>query len=98
MTVAQTPEPAHVDMQAVSDDMAGIYEVIATLEHGGREPSRSAIAAETDLPDPVLDQNLAAMAGLGLLTAEDHDGEAVYAPARRGWSVQPDQAEGQKLS
>jgi hypothetical protein len=96
--MAHTPETPHVDMQTVTDDMAGLYEAIATLEYSGREPSRAAIAEVTGLPDRLLDDNLASMSGLGMLVVEDHDGESVYIPARRGWSAQPDQAEGQKLS
>ncbi len=96
-----TPDPrvdAHVDLQSVTDDMAGIYEAIATLEYSGREPSRSALGAATGLPDRVLDENLTAMRDIGLLVTQDHRGETVYLPAQRGWSTSPDQAEGPKLS
>jgi hypothetical protein len=96
--MARKPEAPHVDMQAVTDDMAGIYEAIATLEYAGHEPSRGALAAATRLPDRVLDRNLAAMSWLGLLVTEDHGGETVYLPARRGWSTAPERAEGKKLS
>jgi hypothetical protein len=92
-----TPDP-HVDMQSVTDDMAGIYEAIATLEYSGREPSRSALGAATRLPERVLDENLSAMRDLGLLVTHDRGGETVYLPAQRGWSTSPDQAEGPKLS
>jgi hypothetical protein len=85
-------------MQVVSDDMAGIYEAVATLEYAGREPSHEAIADATGLTDRVLDQSLEALTRLGMLTTEDAGPEPVYRPASRGWSAQPDQAEGQKLS
>jgi hypothetical protein len=88
----------HVDMQTVTDDMAGIYEAVATLEYSGREPSRTALADATELPDRVLDENLSTMSRLGLLVRRDRHGEAVYAPAQRGWSTKPDQAKGPKLS
>jgi hypothetical protein len=88
----------HVDMQTLTDDMAGIYEAIATLEYSGREPSRRALAAATGLPDRVLDEDLADMSNLGLLVSERRSGETVYRPARRGWSTQPGKAEGPKLS
>jgi hypothetical protein len=88
----------HVDMQRVTDDMADIYEAIATLEYSGREPSRTALASATELPDRVLEQNLSAMSRLGLLVRQERGGEDVYSPARRGWSAKPDQAEGPKLS
>jgi hypothetical protein len=90
-------DATYVDMQTVTDDMAGIYEAIATLEYSGREPSRAALADATELPDRILDENLGAMSSLGLLVRQDRHGEAVYTPARRGWSARPDQAEGPKL-
>jgi hypothetical protein len=98
--MARTSEAPYVDMQVINDDMAGIYEAIATIEYSGRDPSHRAIAEATGLPDQVLDDSLATMTWLGLLTADDADKkrEPVYRPARRGWSAQPDQAQGQKLS
>jgi hypothetical protein len=96
--MANPPQAPHVDMQTVTDDMAGLYEAIATLEYSGREPSRAAIADVTGLPDQLLDDNLASMSSLGMLVVEDHGGESVYIPARRGWSAAPDQAEGHKLA
>jgi hypothetical protein len=98
--MARTPGAPHVDMQVVSDDMAGIYEAVATLEYAGHDPSHEAIADATGLPDPVLDESLAAMTRLGMLTTDDAgpEREPVYRPASRGWSAQPDQAQGQKLS
>jgi hypothetical protein len=98
--MARTPEPPHVDMQVINDDMAEVYEAIATIEYSGREPSHAAIADATGLPDQVLDESLEAMTRLGML-ATDEAGkkrETVYRPAKRGWSAQPDQAQGQKLS
>jgi hypothetical protein len=87
-------------MQVISDDMAGVYEAIATIEYSGRDPSHKAIADATGLPDQVLDESLEAMTRLGMLTADDSGKkrEPVYRPAKRGWSAQPDQAQGQKLS
>jgi hypothetical protein len=96
--MAHTPEAPHVDMQSVTDDMAGLYEAIATIEYSGRDPSRDAITEVTGLPGQLVDDNLASMSRLGMLVIEDHGGESVYVPARRGWSARPDQAEGQKLS
>jgi hypothetical protein len=96
--MARTPEAPHVDMQVVSDDMAGIYEAVATLEYAGHDPSHDAIADATGLSDPVLDESLEAMTRLGMLTTEDAGPEPVYRPASRGWSASPDQAQGQKLS
>lgn len=95
--MAQTPKAPHVDMQIVTDQMAHLYEAIATIEHGGRAPSRSAIAEATKLPESELDKNLASLTGLGMLRVDEGDGEPVYVPSRRGWSAEPDQAEGQKL-
>lgn len=98
--MARTPDAPHIDMQVVSDDMAGVYEAIATLEYSGRDPSHKAIAEATGLPDRLLDGSLAAMTRLGMLTIDDADEqrEPVYRPASRGWSAQPGQAQGQKLS
>lgn len=96
--MSRRPNGRDVDMQGVTDEMAGIYEAVATLEYSGSEPSRTALAAATGLPDRVLDRNLADMSGLGLLVREDRSGEMVYRPARRGWSTQPGQAEGKRLS
>jgi hypothetical protein len=98
MEMARAPDVPHVDMQRVTDDMAGIYEAVATLEYAGREPTRRAIAAATELPGSTLDQNLAAMSRLGMLVSETRAGRTVYRPSRRGWSTQPGQAEGPKLS
>ncbi len=96
--MGRAPDVPHVDMQRVTDDMAGIYEAIATLEYAGREPSRSELSAATELPDDILDQNLAVMSRLGMLVSEHRAGRTVYRPARRGWSTQPGQAEGPKMS
>jgi hypothetical protein len=96
--MGRKPHAPHVDMQTVTDDMAGIYEAVATLEYSGLEPSRTALADATELPDPVLDENLSAMSRLGLLIKQDRGGEAVYVPAQRGWSAKPDQAMGPKLT
>jgi hypothetical protein len=98
--MARTPEAPHVDMQVISDDMADVYEAIATIEYSGRDPSHAAIAEATGLSDQVLDESLEAMTRLGMLTTDDagKERETVYRPAKRGWSAQPDQAQGQKLS
>jgi N-methylhydantoinase A/oxoprolinase/acetone carboxylase beta subunit len=98
--MARTSEAPYVDMQVINDDMADVYEAIATIEYSGRDPSHAQIAEATRLPDQVVDESLAAMTQLGMLTADDasEERERVYRPARRGWSAQPDQAQGQKLS
>jgi hypothetical protein len=98
--MARTPDAPHVDMQVISDDMAEVYEAIATIEYSGRDPSHAAIADATGLPARVLDESLEAMTRLGMLTTDDtgKKRETVYRPAKRGWSAQPDQAQGQKLS
>ena len=85
------------DMQGMSDVMAGVYEAIATLEHGGREASRVSVATVTGLPADVLDDALGVMTRRGVLTVHDEASGPVFVPARRGWSASPDQARGQKL-
>jgi hypothetical protein len=85
------------DMQSISDASAGIYEAIATLEHGGRRPSRSAVIAVTRLGPDVVEHGLQELVSAGLLVeADDRDGP-VYVPASRGWSAAPQQAEGHHL-
>jgi hypothetical protein len=98
MSMTQTPEGPHVDMQTVTDTMAVVYEAIATLEYAGHDPGRGAIAEATRLPDQVLEESLASMTRICMLRMDDRGGEPVYTPSRRGWSTMPDQAEGQKLS
>jgi len=95
--MAQTPETPYVDMQIVNDEMALLYEAVATLEYHGRAPSRSAIAAATKLPEADLDQDLASLTEVGMLQVNEDEEEPVYVPSRRGWSVEPGLAEGQKL-
>jgi hypothetical protein len=86
------------DMQSITDNSAGIYEAIATLEHGGRRPTRGAVVAVTGLADDVVDHGLDELLSGGfLITAVDGD-EPVFVPARRGWSAAPQQAEGHHLS
>jgi hypothetical protein len=93
-----TEDPRPTDMQSIGDVDAGIYEAIATLEHGGKRTSRQAITAATGLPDDVIGQSLEAMVDSGLLVTSGSDQEgAIYAPGNRGWSAAPDQARGQRL-
>lgn len=87
-----------VDAQTLTDTDTHVFEAIATLEYSGRRPSRSAIAAAARLDDAVLDEALAEMAGHGLLTVTEEDGDAVYTPASRDWSTQPDQAAGHPMA
>jgi hypothetical protein len=86
------------DMQSISDASAGIYEAVATLEHGGRRPSRSAIIAVTGLADDVVERGLGELVSAGLLVAAEDGDDPVYVPASRGWSAAPEQAEGHHLS
>jgi hypothetical protein len=85
------------DMQGMSDVMADVYEAIATLEHGGREASRTSVATATGLPADVLDNALAVMTRRGLLNVRDESSGPVFVPARRGWSANPDEPRGQRL-
>jgi hypothetical protein len=97
--MAGAREPRHVDMQSVSDETAGIYEAIATLEHSGQRPTPEAIAAATGMPRPELESRLARMADHGMIVVEDSGREDYwYAPASRGWSAVPDWAQGQRPS
>jgi hypothetical protein len=91
------PDVPYVDLQSVTDVSADVYEAIATLEYSGLPTSRSQIAAATRLDDEVLDEALQSMTGKGMLRTGGGD-DPVYVPAQRGWSAQPGQAKGQKLS
>jgi hypothetical protein len=95
--MARKPETPHVDLQSVNDVSADVYEAIATLEYSGRPTNRSQIAAATRLDDEVLDAALESMTSKGMLRTEGSE-DPVYVPAQRGWSAQPGQAKGQKLS
>ncbi|MGH3301285.1 MAG: hypothetical protein ACRDOK_06250 [Streptosporangiaceae bacterium] len=92
--MAQPP----VDAQTLTDTGTYVFEAIATLEFTGRRASRLAIAAAARLDDAVLDQALTEMTRAGLLSVRQVDGQAVYTPARRGWSTQPGQAEGHPIT
>ncbi len=85
------------DAQSVSAAGLEIFEAIATLEYTGRSPSRSAIAAAAQRDQAVVDEALDDMIAHGLLTRTDAGDEAVYVPARRDWSTQPDQAAGHPM-
>jgi hypothetical protein len=92
-------EPRHVDMQSVSDETAGIYEAIATLEHSGQRPTPEAIAAATGVPRQELEDRLARMTDQGMVVVQESSSENHwYAPASRGWSAAPDEARGQRSS
>jgi hypothetical protein len=95
-----TRDPGNMpaDTQAVTDTSTGVYEAIATLEHGGHPTSRSAIIAATGLPDEVVDRSIDELVSVGLLVTAENDGEPAYEPANRGWSAAPEQAEGHHLS
>jgi hypothetical protein len=85
------------DTQAITDTSTGVYEAIATLEHGGHRTSRSAVIAATGLADEVVDRSLDELVGAGMLIEADDPDEPVYVPASRGWSAAPEQAEGHHL-
>jgi Mn-dependent DtxR family transcriptional regulator len=90
------PRPP-VDAQTLSDATLEIFEAVATLEYTGHSPSRSAIAAAARRDAALVDEALKEMTARGLLTKTDEYGEAVYVPARRDWSTQPDQAAGHPM-
>lgn len=88
----------HVDTQTLSNTGTYVYEAVATLEYSGHQPSREAIASAASLDDEQLDQILGELTSQGLLTASQAGGHTVYEPARRDWSMRPDQAAGHPLS
>jgi hypothetical protein len=90
--VPNTPQP---DMQVLNDTSAGVYEAIATLEHGGHRVSRADLAAATGLPDAELAASLTAMTSQGLVNEVDDGKGIVYVPSHRGWSTAPDRSKGQ---
>jgi hypothetical protein len=85
------------DTQSVTDMSTGVYEAVATLEHGGHQATRSAVIVATGLADDVVDRCTVELISAGLLVAADDGYEPVYAPAVRGWSAAPEQAEGHHL-
>jgi hypothetical protein len=97
-TQARRVEPRHVDTQSLRDSDTGVYEAVATLEYAGHRPSRDAIAAAAGIAPEALDQMLADLTAQGLLTVTGVGADAVYEPASRGWSTQPDQAAGHPMS
>jgi hypothetical protein len=101
MTRHNTFDPAAdqrpADVQEISDASAGIYEAVATLEHGGHEPNRDAVIRATGLADDEVCRRLDELVRAGLLVTADESSVPVYRPASRGWSAVPDQAEGHHL-
>jgi hypothetical protein len=94
--MTRSPGDMPADTQTITDVSAGVYEAVATLEHGGHRPSRSAVIAATGLADDLVDRCIDELAGAGMLIVA-YDGEPVYTPASRGWSAAPEQAEGHHL-
>jgi hypothetical protein len=97
--MTQEPGNQAADMQSLSDTTAGIYEAVATLEHGGRQPRRSVIIDATGLEHDVVEHGLDDLVSAGLLVTAGERGDAdpVYVPSSRGWSAAPEQAEGHHL-
>jgi DNA-binding IclR family transcriptional regulator len=79
-----------VDAQYFTDLDTYVYEAVATLEHSGHPPTRSQIAAATDLDDHTADEVLGALAEHGVLTRTRSGGEEAFELARRDWSATPD--------
>jgi hypothetical protein len=94
--MTRSPGDMPADTQTITDVSAGVYEAVATLEHGGHRPSRSAVIAATGLADDLVDRCIDELTGAGMLIVA-YDGEPVYTPANRGWSAAPEQAEGHHL-
>jgi hypothetical protein len=92
-----TPGNRPADMQSISDTMAGVYEAVATLEHGGRQATRAVISNATGLPDAVVRHELDDLVSAGLLIPVSDRADTAYMPSSRGWSAVPDQAEGHHL-
>lgn len=91
------PGSGPADMQSISDTMAGIYEAVATLEHGGRQATRDVISNATGLPDEVVGHELDDLVSAGLLVPVSDRADTAYVPSSRGWSATPDHAEGHHL-
>jgi hypothetical protein len=96
--MTEAPRPPHTDMQKLSDSSAGVYEAIATLEFTGRTVSRSQIAAATGLSDATVAENLRVLVEHDFVLERAGAPEALYVPARRGWSAVPAQGAGKPLS
>ncbi len=89
----------YVDPQSLEDRDMHVYEAIVTLEYLGRPVTRSEIATAAGLDGAELDGRLRSLTERHLLVQSPGSGEPAFAPAQRGWSAVPDQAEGpQRLS
>jgi DNA-binding transcriptional regulator PaaX len=84
-------------MQTISDTTAGIYEAVATLEHGGRASRRTAVIEATGLSDDAVRTGLEELVRAGMLERVGDGPDPQYEPSRRGWSAVPEQAEGHHL-
>ena len=86
---------AHMDTQSLTDIDTYVYETIATLEYTGRPPTRSQIAAVTDLDDQALDESLGNLTSHGLvIRTERPRRRAGLRAEQRGWSAAPEQGRG----
>src|SRR5215469_13391517 len=87
----------YVEPMSMNEVEAYLYEAIATLEYIGHPVTRTEIVAVADLDDTTIDRTLRDMTDKGLPVHCDYGREPAFEPARRDWSVAPDQASGSVL-
>jgi hypothetical protein len=87
-------DDAYVDTQSLQGSDTYVYETIATLEYTGRPATRQQVRDAVNLDDSALDEILAGLVDRGLLVRSGGADDPSFAPARRDWSVAPDQTQG----
>ena len=79
----------YVDPQHLTDDEAGLYELVATFEYQGRPMTQEAISAATGLDGGTLAAMLRRLTEQHVLVRADSGGQPAYSLARRDWSAAP---------
>lgn len=87
--MADPQQRPYVDPQHLTDDEAGLYELVATFEYQGRPMTQEAISAATGLDGDTVAGMLRRLTERNVLVRSDTGGQPAYALARRDWSAAP---------
>ncbi len=87
--MADGQQQPYVDPQRLTDDEAGLYELVATFEFQGRPMTVDAISAAAGLDRETATEMLQRLTEQNVLVPGDAHGEAGYLLARRDWSTAP---------
>lgn len=79
----------YVDPQHLTDDEAGLYELVATFEYQGRPMTQEAISAATGMDGDTVAAMLRRLTEQDVLVRSDSGGQPAYSLARRDWSAAP---------